>query len=182
MTESDWVFDAGRLCVDFVNTCRDRHRGGRELLTSPAALAEWARLAGHSGPGEPDPDRAIRLREAIDRVTRAVTAGTAPDAADVELLNTEAAAAPPPRLEVGRHGRPRRVLATPLLAALAVDAIELVTAEPEIRICAADDCGLRFVDASPKRSRQWCSMARCGNRAKARAHYARRKGKPHGAR
>ncbi|WP_211299708.1 CGNR zinc finger domain-containing protein, partial [Amycolatopsis lexingtonensis] len=29
----------------------------------------------------------------------------------------------------------------------------------------------------PRRNRQWCSMSRCGNRAKARAHYARVSGR-----
>jgi predicted RNA-binding Zn ribbon-like protein len=34
---------------------------------------------------------------------------------------------------------------------------------------------LYFYDTSPKRSRRWCSMATCGNRAKAARHYARSK-------
>lgn len=39
-----------------------------------------------------------------------------------------------------------------------------------VKICPADNCRWAFYDASRNRSRQWCSMAVCGNRAKARAH------------
>lgn len=42
-----------------------------------------------------------------------------------------------------------------------------------VKICPADDCRWAFYDASRNRSRQWCSMAVCGNRAKARAHRER---------
>jgi predicted RNA-binding Zn ribbon-like protein len=34
--------------------------------------------------------------------------------------------------------------------------------------CAAPDCRRAFVDRSRNRSRRWCAMARCGNRAKQR--------------
>ena len=42
-----------------------------------------------------------------------------------------------------------------------------------VKICPADDCRWAFYDASRNRSRQWCSMEVCGNRAKARSHRAR---------
>ena len=42
-----------------------------------------------------------------------------------------------------------------------------------IKICPADDCRWAFYDTSKNRSRQWCSMEVCGNRAKARAHRVR---------
>jgi hypothetical protein len=42
-----------------------------------------------------------------------------------------------------------------------------------VKICPADDCRWAFYDASRNRSRQWCSMEVCGNRAKARAHRLR---------
>jgi predicted RNA-binding Zn ribbon-like protein len=42
-----------------------------------------------------------------------------------------------------------------------------------VKICPADDCRWAFYDTSRNGSRQWCSMALCGNRAKARAHRAR---------
>jgi predicted RNA-binding Zn ribbon-like protein len=42
-----------------------------------------------------------------------------------------------------------------------------------VKICPADDCQWAFFDTSRNRSRQWCSMKVCGNRAKARAHRQR---------
>ncbi|WP_018350641.1 CGNR zinc finger domain-containing protein [Longispora albida] len=43
-----------------------------------------------------------------------------------------------------------------------------------IRPCTNPDCILWFVDISRNRGRRWCSMAGCGNRAKARSFYARK--------
>jgi predicted RNA-binding Zn ribbon-like protein len=37
-----------------------------------------------------------------------------------------------------------------------------------VKACRADDCQWAFVDTARNRSRQWCDMAICGNRAKAR--------------
>jgi predicted RNA-binding Zn ribbon-like protein len=52
--------------------------------------------------------------------------------------------------------------------------LELLREHPDrIRRCANDQCVLHFYDASRGGKRQWCSMAACGNRAKARRHYER---------
>ncbi|MEU3273887.1 ABATE domain-containing protein [Saccharomonospora sp. NPDC006951] len=179
----EWVFEGGRRCLDLVNTMRDRHLEGRELLVDADALAEWLRHCGYTVNAIDVTERqvsAVRaLREAIDRLTMAVSDRRRPSASDVALVNTTAAAIPAPALHLADDGS--LTLANgkgtldSVLAVFAVDAIELVTTTPAVRVCAADDCGLRFLDASPKRNRQWCSMARCGNRAKARAHYARRR-------
>jgi predicted RNA-binding Zn ribbon-like protein len=56
----------------------------------------------------------------------------------------------------------------------AVNYAELVGATPDrIRRCAHPDCVLHFLDTSARGTRRWCSMAVCGNRAKAARHYAR---------
>jgi predicted RNA-binding Zn ribbon-like protein len=61
------------------------------------------------------------------------------------------------------------------LATLARDAVDLFGGPlaGRIRVCSADDCGLLFVDTSRPGQRRWCSMERCGNRAKVREHRAR---------
>ncbi|XUM00080.1 CGNR zinc finger domain-containing protein [Streptomyces venezuelae ATCC 10712] len=51
----------------------------------------------------------------------------------------------------------------------------LRTAPDRIRACAHEACILRFFDTSRNGTRRWCSMAVCGNRAKASRHYARTK-------
>jgi predicted RNA-binding Zn ribbon-like protein len=43
-----------------------------------------------------------------------------------------------------------------------------------IRSCEGSACTLVFLDRTKAHSRRWCSMAVCGNRAKAAAHRARR--------
>ncbi|MGH9333206.1 MAG: CGNR zinc finger domain-containing protein, partial [Vicinamibacteria bacterium] len=56
-------------------------------------------------------------------------------------------------------------------------AIEILTS-PELgrlRVCDARDCDWLFLDESRNRSRQWCNMAVCGNRAKARRFYRRKR-------
>jgi predicted RNA-binding Zn ribbon-like protein len=45
-----------------------------------------------------------------------------------------------------------------------------------LRICADDGCRWVFEDTSRTGRRRWCSMASCGNRAKAARHRARRRG------
>jgi predicted RNA-binding Zn ribbon-like protein len=42
-----------------------------------------------------------------------------------------------------------------------------------VKLCASETCRWAFVDESRNRSRTWCSMAVCGNRAKARSFRAR---------
>jgi len=56
----------------------------------------------------------------------------------------------------------------------AADYLRLRSVGPaSIRRCAQPPCILYFYDPSGRR--RWCSMAGCGNRAKARRHYAREK-------
>lgn len=184
----DWVWDGGRPCLDLVNTLRDRYRGGRELLVAPDRLAEWLREAGLHADGVPSGahvEFACELREAIDRALQARAQGLGIAESDVDLINGAAGAEnrAAVRLRVRSDGSVEAWRPPPedpvraALAAVAVDAIELLATEPfpRIAVCAFHLCGIRFLDVSPARNRQWCSMARCGNRAKARQHYARRK-------
>jgi predicted RNA-binding Zn ribbon-like protein len=46
-----------------------------------------------------------------------------------------------------------------------------------IRSCENDACTLMFYDRTKGHARRWCSMAACGNRAKAAAHRARMRAK-----
>jgi predicted RNA-binding Zn ribbon-like protein len=78
---------------------------------------------------------------------------------------------------------PRRLPATPAATeprsrAILRSAAELLTAAelPQVRECAGSDCTWLFLDRSRNRSRRWCPMETCGNRAKAHRHYRRRSG------
>lgn len=65
-----------------------------------------------------------------------------------------------------------------MLADLARDAVDLFGSPlaQRIRVSAAADCGLLYVDQSRTGNRQWCSMQRCGTRAKVRAYRVRNAG------
>ena len=62
-----------------------------------------------------------------------------------------------------------------VLSAVARDGINVLTGTiaGRLRECEGGDCRLVFLDASRPGSRRWCSMERCGNRAKVRAHRAK---------
>ena len=46
---------------------------------------------------------------------------------------------------------------------------------PRLKACRGDDCRWVFIDNSRNRSRRWCAMAECGNRAKVAAFRDRRR-------
>ncbi|KQX42397.1 hypothetical protein ASD04_00020 [Devosia sp. Root436] len=63
------------------------------------------------------------------------------------------------------------------LVPVAISGLELATSRKRemVKRCADQDCAWLFIDDTRNHSRRWCSMEDCGNRAKAGAHYARRK-------
>ena len=189
----------GAHCLDFVNTLNHRNQPRREeeLLSSYGHLLAWCRqaralprneLAQLARRARHQPHRAratmrlaIRLREALYRIFSAVAAGHAPAEADLRLLNTLAAAALSSQ-RLAHRGRRflwewRQVgsdLRRPLWPVVR-SAVELLTSEQRsgVRECAAQTCSWLFMDHSRNRSRRWCNMAVCGNRAKARRYYRR---------
>lgn len=182
---AEWIFDSAYPSVNFLNTLRDRYLGGRETLAEPADLGTWLVKAGVTDTAPAvaaaQLEQAHELRETIDAVLMAVGAGVPPRPKATRALNAAAAMAPRAvrQLRVARDGLPtvRRLVkgdaVAAALAELAADAIDLVAGRARVRECGADDCGLRFVDLSPAGNKQWCSMARCGNRVKSRKHHQR---------
>ena len=57
-----------------------------------------------------------------------------------------------------------------------ISASEMLTSPDmeRIGICEGDGCGWLFNDQNRNRSRKWCDMADCGNRAKARRFYKKK--------
>ncbi|MER7927431.1 ABATE domain-containing protein [Streptomyces sp. NPDC096057] len=190
-TDDVWIWDGGRVSLDFANTLRNRWRTTpEETLRVPDDLMDWLREAHLLAAGTTGAATASlllsarRLRESVDRAVLAVAAGPMPEPGDVTLLNRSAAAAPRPalqlliiedRLEPAGITAPFTADPTLALALIAQDAVDLLlSAESRrVRVCGADRCALRFLDRSPARNRRWCSMSRCGNRTKVRLHQAR---------
>jgi predicted RNA-binding Zn ribbon-like protein len=188
----------GRLCLDFANTVSWRTREQpHERLTRYADLVAWSQHAGivteseahglhqtaarHPAAAAEALGRAIVLREAIYRVISTLAEGCLSEETDVATLNgflSEAMS----RLQLvltadgfawswaGDESSLEQVL-WPVMRSAA----ELLTSGElsRVGICAGDGCGWLFFDTSKNRSRRWCSMKDCGNRAKARRYHRR---------
>jgi predicted RNA-binding Zn ribbon-like protein len=187
----------GRPCLDLVNTLEARPTPHpRERLPTYADLLAWGEQAALLTPGqarrlrerarrrggeaEAARRRALFLRESLYSVFSAVAAGRAVPPRALFVLN----AALPGALARLRIVGGRDALAWGWSGEAAFDrvlwpviqsAAELLTspARERLRECAAPACGWLFLDASRNRSRRWCDMSVCGNRAKARRHYRR---------
>ena len=178
-----WWFDSGSLALDFAYTgpvglAEPGDDDPFETLHSASDLSAWlAPRLPCAEAGDRDLADAVRLRGAIARLAHAASAGHAGDPADIDLLNLYASTPDiPPRMPGGslQAGRtdPRAAQA---LSTVARDAVALLSGRVagRIRGCDADDCGLIYLDTSRAGNRRWCSMQRCGNRNKVRAHRAR---------
>lgn len=153
-----------------------------ELVHDAADLSRWLAyvlaLDVEVGATARDLRSARELRAALWDLARQRVAGQPLDPDAVAVMNA-AAARPPlvPALHGEAAGLVSPVTAAQALSALARDAIDLLSGPLGYRICtcASPDCELLFVDASRPGRRRWCSMERCGNRAKTRS-YRRRQG------
>jgi predicted RNA-binding Zn ribbon-like protein len=192
--EYQFDLDGGRLCLDFVNT---RSSTTGEHLAGYADLVSFARQSHVITPAEGERlqtraaespsltrqvvERALRVREALRVIFSAIAADEAVPLDELERFNDE----------LGRSLRQARVEPTDtgfdwawaktdalesVLWPIARSAADLLVSDTErakVRECGASDCRWLFLDTSKNRSRQWCSMASCGNREKARRHYQR---------
>ncbi len=188
-------------CLEFTRTVgwAERDRPDDELL-SYEALVRWANGQGlldraesrrlyRVAAAEPRAAarvfrRAIELRGLLYRIFSAVGTGSAPAEADMQALNAWLPDANR-RLCLVRRGRgfawdwrddPGPALDR-VLWPIIRSAAQLLTADElsRLKLCDADDCGWLFVDASRNRSRRWCDMSDCGNRAKARRYRERQR-------
>jgi predicted RNA-binding Zn ribbon-like protein len=161
------------LALDLVNTEWVDADGPRDLLGDPAGLSVWLRSTARDA--RADAATLAALREARAAI-RGVVERPADPEARAALNAVLARGAWAERL--GPRGPERAAAPADECWALAWEAaaglIELLRDEPErVRRCSGHDCLLTFYDTSRSGRRLWCSMAVCGNRAKARRHYER---------
>ncbi len=203
---SDWVFDlsGGRLCLDFANTLSARVTQPLERLNRYADLVSWGRQTGvisaprarrlleqsskHPKGGAAVLERARALREAIYRIWVAWIQKQRPAGGDLGLLNSLLAEALSHQRVVREGDRYSLTWSDEdalesILWPVAKSTAELLTSEEadRIRQCEAislTECAWLFIDETRNRSRRWCSMESCGNRAKARRHYERQRKRP----
>jgi predicted RNA-binding Zn ribbon-like protein len=169
-------FSGGALALDVANSVILRHDPAQridrfatpeQLDDFPQAAAEFCverALFGDIRPLQSEVRPTfLRLREAIDAYFRARVLDAAADGLLADLLEA---------------------MATVLRQALSPDGLDVATAHSALRLLSPPEqermkicgnCGWLFLDRSKNRSRSWCDMAVCGNRAKAGRHRQRRK-------
>jgi predicted RNA-binding Zn ribbon-like protein len=188
----------GRICVDFVNTVDNRGTAHAvEYFTSYTDVVAWGHHTGLVSEerarrllaeAERHPNQAhavlthvVTLREALYRTFLAAAEGAPAVAADVEAINEALShAMARARLILADDGyvwaweEDDTALDAPLWPVVRSAAELLTSAELQrVHLCSGEDCGWLFLDTSKNRSRRWCAMEGCGNRAKARRHYQR---------
>lgn len=166
-------FSGGALALDVANSVILRHdrERSRDRFADDAvfeAFAEGANrhcadrfrfgtLPAAKGPARP---QFIALRESIDAHLRGVVTGEATNFSLARLLD-------------GCTALLGDAQASALETETALSALRLAADPPLERLRICGHCGWLFIDRSKNRSRMWCDMAVCGNREKARRHYAR---------
>jgi predicted RNA-binding Zn ribbon-like protein len=151
---------------------------GEETLSIPAELSDW--LAGHrlAEPGEAfshaDLAGAIAFREALRALLLANNEGELDPAAPATLTAAAERARLTVAIDAQGHARvePRATgidRVSGRLLAIVARAQADGTWE-RLKACPWHTCHVAFYDHSRNHSRTWCSMAVCGNRAKARTY------------
>jgi predicted RNA-binding Zn ribbon-like protein len=188
------------LCVRFVNTVDWRDDPVRRVdsLGSYFDLVRWARDKGtisagianqlahearqHPVAAQAAFAHALAVREALAAVLGAAVHRTLAPAEELRRFNAALA-------ESGRHlcitsaqGRFQCTWDTDdrldrVLWPVVRSAADLLTSGDleRLRVCEGEGCGWFFLDTTRNRSRRWCNMASCGNRAKVKRFYERHK-------
>ncbi|MFZ0386663.1 MAG: CGNR zinc finger domain-containing protein [Solirubrobacteraceae bacterium] len=187
----------GHPALDLVNTVswrQDTHRR-REHLVVPLDLLTWALRVGALDKRNLDAMRSAltedaetaegvlrrvcdlreqlydHLADCLDRPgsDQQIREGSPLHRAFADAVTASSLAGSPARwtLEARDHLDLQRVLA--------LHALDLVQTMPpdRLRRCDDDACGWLFLDTTRNHSRRWCSSGDCGNRDRARRHYAR---------
>lgn len=181
---------AGHRIVDFLNTAYLPERD--DVLGDGRAtgwLTDWlgGPPAASTGSGDEAPLRQLRdLREGL-RQFAAANNGQPPDD---EAIGRAAAALGSVELvlDLGGQDRAPQLLAAAAAATMSERALvavaecflkaRLTQHWARVKACAAPDCRYAYFDSSRNRSRRWCEMAYCGNRAKNRAWRERQNATP----
>jgi predicted RNA-binding Zn ribbon-like protein len=193
---TEFIRVGGHPAPDLANTLPAGPDGARvDLLGSDADVLRWLEEVGllgardaraAAGGGGARRRRggllgaARALRAVVAAALERLAEGRAPAARDVAALGRHLARGAF-RREVAADGaggiivreRPASLRPEDLLAPVAAAAAALLAdpARPPLRRCAGRGCVLFFLDTSRRGARRWCSMATCGNRAKAAAYY-----------
>lgn len=204
MTNEEYTFQTtdlvgGHIVLDLVNTVTGRDSRPTDWLDTYDRLLEWAALTGAFDPSTLRALRRIcaaneraavtalgRLRELREAAYQIVVATLRQEAVPAEALAQlekhwkRAAAAATVSYADGRASLSPDVESAGLdypTHVLALSTLELLQELPRERTreCASPRCTWIFIDKSRGGQRRWCDMATCGNQAKSRRHYERKR-------
>ena len=191
----------GELALDFANTSSGRGwpthqehlRAGADVAdwagharVLPPADAQWLREAaeGDAGLGARLLGEALALREDIYVLASELAAGRPAPRERVDSL-TRAHARCLAHARLAPHeGRfvwnwaPREAPVEAVLGPISLSAMTTLLQADLTRVkqCQGEKCGWLFFDATKNKSRRWCEMEICGNRAKQRRFGAKARG------
>lgn len=175
----DIALIAGNLALDFINTVGDRLDGPHDYLQTSADVSCWSRLVGLTRKHQRLRlnDRQLASLRAEREWLYALFRKPQRDATDVRALGVRATQTSLKRELTKADGTVAWRWKAPLddidcvLGPVYESAVALLSsgAEQRVRQCEGDRCGWLFLDLSRAGHRRWCSMADCGNRAKARS-------------
>ena len=175
---AEFRFNAGSLSLALAATVRRRATLAQDVLQPEGAPGRWLQAAGLARVPmrltAAQERELLRVREAICALGDALVARRALPQGAAQIVNAAAArpiAAPQLQARSGSMTLAARDPFGSALAAVARDAIELFAGplRERVKACAQDDCRVLFLDDSPSARRRWCSMDRCGSRAKGKA-------------
>ncbi|WP_158818329.1 CGNR zinc finger domain-containing protein [Methylocapsa sp. S129] len=191
----------GELAFDFTNTSSGRGwPAPTEHLRSAENVVAWARHAKVLGPADADwlrgavaadealarrlLRRALDLREALYAIGVEIAAGSPAPAPQVDRLAKEHAACVAHAKLTPDGGRyiwswtPREAAVEAVLGPIALSALATLGQADLTRVkrCEGEKCGWLFFDTTKNKSRRWCEMEVCGNRAKQKRLGARMRG------
>jgi predicted RNA-binding Zn ribbon-like protein len=190
---------AGNVCLDFINTLDDRPSAKpKELLARYTDLVRFGEDTGLLDPGTADylsehsqvaPEKmrealgkAIEMREAMHEVFSAIVDQRRVPAGAMAILNAyiQESAGQAHLVQVDGRFEWRFDFLTSLGSLrwpIARAAADLLASSDlaMVRACSSPTCQWLFLDTSKNHHRRWCSMKQCGNRAKVRKFYAKKK-------
>jgi predicted RNA-binding Zn ribbon-like protein len=162
--------------LDLLNTYWVDRGQAFDLLVDLTGLRQWLEQAGLSPVEHPVTEGAFRAVRRARDVIRAHLDDPSSEEACAALNEVLQWGHGWPRITPDGPGSDFRVDDPEQRAAwrAAANYVELLARDRDrVRQCAHAGCVLYFLDTTPKGNRRWCSMALCGNRAKAARHYAR---------
>ena len=167
--------------VELVNTARrrDQHDAMATLEDVTEFYARWGYTARHDG----DAGELDAVRDARDQIAALWDVDRDEAAGLLNQMLARGGAIP----SLARHDQfdwhlhgtaPHAPLATVILVETAMAMVDVVRSDEFDRVqrCEADDCDAVLVDLSRNRSRRFCDVNGCANRAHVAAYRARRAG------